>query len=182
MIRLWVIWEKDRRIAIGLPTLFSMTWIAIFVLTWYFLQSMQCQWIIIVVSLFPSTIYWLSLQNSNLVFSLPIPEFSGCYSTSSNTMLIMDWVLFMAFEIGIAGHTLFDKILHSISLPPAMLGLMLIKGIRACEYVFNCSYLSACTHSVLQIAFHKMCLYFASFIVTVSGSISLFDDLTWHQP
>jgi len=77
MIRAWAVWERDRRISIGLSIFFVSVWIAVCVYTSRYLTSLK------------------------FTTHVPNPELHGCFEVAGSSVQFAQFALVMGFEGGI---------------------------------------------------------------------------------
>ncbi|EDR02609.1 uncharacterized protein LACBIDRAFT_332210 [Laccaria bicolor S238N-H82] len=79
-LRVWAVWKRDRHMGVFLISLITLTTVA--------------------------EIYVMRIFLRDLQFSTkPYPEFVGCFLTSANHILYLDWVVFMIYDATTVGTT-----------------------------------------------------------------------------
>jgi len=76
MIRAWAVWERDRRLSIGLPIFFVSVWTALCVYAARYLRSLK-------------------------FMQIPNPTLPGCFVSGRSSIQFAEWALVMGFEGGI---------------------------------------------------------------------------------
>ena len=101
----------------------------------------------------------------------PYPEFVGCFLTSANHIVYLDWVVFMIYE---AGKHSSLTLVYGIPThcPPVILVLMIIPGIASCK-TRKVSSLPLVHKPPFQIGEEGMLVCIISYIETVGFWISL---------
>jgi len=110
-VRTWVIWHRDRRVAIGLCAALILFWIPVF----YFLQ----------VALY------------SLVFTTPpSPNLPGCFLLKQKNILFAVFVLVMVFETLILALTLLKGLEHFRGTNSTLISVLYRDGIM--NYIYLC--------------------------------------------
>ena len=101
----------------------------------------------------------------------PYPEFVGCFLTSANHIVYLDWVVFMIYE---AGKHSSLTLVYGIptDCPPVILVLMIIPGIASCK-THTLSSLPLVHKPPFQIGEEGMLVCIISYIETVRFWTSL---------
>ena len=96
-IRCWAVWNRDRRLTIGLPIFFFLSVVAVIVILVICLPTVQREltWL--------ATIH--TLMSSFQDGLMPFPELRGCVLVSGSPVLFYAWIIFMVYEAGVLLHS-----------------------------------------------------------------------------
>lgn len=87
--RVWAVWERNKKLTIGLPVFFLLCWAPNFAMMGVFLQSMKCT----------SSIFSLRSWLTSVVGPAPLPSL-GCFVTRSDNVLYLCWTFLMIYDAG----------------------------------------------------------------------------------
>ena len=89
-LRTWAVWNRNQRLSIILPVLYSLCWGSGFIITLLFGKSITCEWNLDALS------WWIIYYM--VVGALPYPGFKGCFVTYANQNILSIWVLLLFWD------------------------------------------------------------------------------------
>ena len=123
-LRAWAVWKRDRRLGVSLISLITLTTVAEIYVTKIFIRDLQCVSTICHIPTATDTPCQVSIK--------PYPEFVGCFLTSANRIVYLDWVVLMIYEAG--KHSVLPWCTEdATNCLPVILVLMIIPGIASCK-------------------------------------------------
>jgi hypothetical protein len=95
-MRSWAVWNRDKRLGIGLVVFLALCWIPVIGIIVVFLNSLDCR--------FPMPIFAGHLPDSDIsvlsVMLVPSPPLVGCLLIKGSHIAFVCWVLLLVYEFG----------------------------------------------------------------------------------
>ena len=91
-LRTWAVWNRNKRLSIILPILYSLCWVSCLVILVRFIDSITCKSDFYSVLEFPGCFYFTA------VGAPPYPGFKGCLLTHANQEIVFLWALLIIWD------------------------------------------------------------------------------------
>ena len=132
-VRTYAVWNKDKRVGIGLALLLGLCQIPNGIIAERFIQGLDCGYYFDFFPFLCAAFMLADAKSPLLVIPNPYPEiYRGCVALGGTNLIFVNWAVFAVVEGGTLTTRLKRVLAHWYRNYVVALGLMVISALRTC--------------------------------------------------